>query len=130
MRQCTLSTGLESYSNCSKTYFQLNNEFLRLFSRPFQHKRLFPADSLNTEVVKQSFVERRNIWLEHEQWWLTICAALIAGSAFFTVFYLLYRCFACCCGKQKKPLYTDEKYDGCKRTSLHLAFSILVVANV
>jgi hypothetical protein len=110
--------------------YQLNNEFIRLLSRPFQHERLFPGDTINQEVVKQSFTDRTNTWLEHEQWWVSACVLLICGSALFTVFYLLHRCFVCCCGGSKKPLHTDSKYDNCKRITLQLIFSVFVIVNM
>jgi hypothetical protein len=110
--------------------YHLNNEFIRLLSRPFQHEKLFPGDTLNQEVIRQSFTERTNTWLEHEQWWISACILLICGSALFIILYLLHRCFVCCCGSAKKPLHTDGKYDNCKRATLHIVFGVFVIVNV
>ncbi|KAL3068446.1 hypothetical protein niasHT_030737 [Heterodera trifolii] len=111
------------------------NALIRTLSRPFPHQKLLSDDALlgNTEAWKQSFVERRDQWVEFDFWWLIGSLLLVSVPPLFTLLYLLYRCVSCCCcgaKRSEKAQFADRRFDGVRRFVLNALLGLLVVANI
>uniref|UniRef100_A0A914GRK9 Prominin-like protein n=1 Tax=Globodera rostochiensis TaxID=31243 RepID=A0A914GRK9_GLORO len=118
-----------------RTLQRAQNALIRTLSRTFPHQKLLSDDALlgNVDAWKQSFVERRDQWVDFELWWLIGALLLVAVPPLFTLLYLAYRCVSCCCcrgQRSEKALLSDRRFDGARRLVLNALLGLLVVANI